>query len=105
MSFAIIEIWGLWFQIRQEVFKIAAEKYSNKPFTSKIEAILFFHETLQLDRFEGADFKYDNIFVKFYPKNTKIRLLCSRIKVILFSRELFEFKKFEGADFKYDNSL
>ena len=66
---------------------------------------MFFHETLQLDRFEGADFKYDNIFVKFYPKNTKIRLLCSRVKVILFSRELFEFKKFEGADFKYDNSL
>ena len=28
----------------------------------------FFRKILQLDKFEGADFKYDNILFKFQPK-------------------------------------
>ena len=29
----------------------------------------FFRKILQLDKFEGADFKYDNILFKFQPKS------------------------------------
>ena len=31
------------------------------------------------DKFEGADLKYDNTFLKFYPKNTQIRQFWSQI--------------------------
>ena len=45
--------------------------------------ILFFHKILQIDKYEGADFKYDNNYLKilaqkftnkaFLVKNTQIR--------------------------------
>ena len=31
----------------------------------------FFCEILQRDKFEGADFKYDNSFLKFQPENNE----------------------------------
>ena len=33
---------------------------------------MFFLKILQLDQFESTDFKYENIFKKFYPKNSQI---------------------------------
>ena len=51
--------------------------------------IFFFHKFLQLEKFEGADFKYDNSILKIisqkYPnkaflvKNTQIRHFWSQI--------------------------
>ena len=32
---------------------------------------LLLHQILQLDRLEGADFKYNNSFLKFQPENQK----------------------------------
>ena len=40
-------------------------------FWSQIKAFLFSCKVLQLDKFEGPDFKYDNVVFKFQPKNTK----------------------------------
>ena len=39
---------------------------------------------LVFDKFEGADFKYDNSFLKFQSKNTQIRHFWSQIQVFLF---------------------
>ena len=38
-------------------------------FWSQIQAFLLFCKIQQLDKFEGADFKYDNSFLKFQVKN------------------------------------
>ena len=40
----------------------------------------FWFQNLQLEKFEGADFEYDNSFFKFQPKNTKIRHFCPKFK-------------------------
>ena len=84
-------------------------------FWSQIQVFLFFRKILQLDKFEGADFKYDNSIFKIvgekYPikaflvKNTQIRHFWSQIQVFLFFRKILQLDKFEGADFKYDNSI
>ena len=79
-------------------FQIPAQKYPNKAFWSQIQAFLFFHKILQLDKFEGADlkcdnsffkipvqqnrvkdFKYDNSIFKLQPKNMQIRHFCFQI--------------------------
>ena len=36
---------------------------------SQIQAFLFSRKILQLDKFEGGDFKYDNIVFKCQSKN------------------------------------
>ena len=46
------------------LFQVPVQKYPNNAFFRKI---------LQLDKLEGTDFKYDNIVLKFQPKNTQIR--------------------------------
>ena len=70
---------------------------------------------LQLEKFEGADFKYDNSIFKIlaqkYPnktfsvKNIQIRHFWSQTLAFLLLHEHFQINKFEGADFKYDNSF
>ena len=40
-------------------------RYPNKAFLVQNLGIFVFCKILQLDRFEGADFKYDNSFLKF----------------------------------------
>ena len=76
-------------------------------FWSQLQAFLFFHEILQLDKFEGADFKcdnscfeipiqqdrfkdfkYDNSIFKLQPKNTQIRHFCPQIQEFLFCTKL-----------------
>ena len=39
-------------------------------FWSQTQAFLLFQEVSQLDKFEGAKFKYNNIIFKFHPKDT-----------------------------------
>ena len=58
---------------------------------------------LFLDKFEGADLKYDNSLLKFQPKNNQIRHFWFQIQAFLFFRKILQLDKFEGADFKYDN--
>ena len=58
-------------------------------FWSRIQAFWLFSEYLQIDRFEGTYFKYDNGLFKvlakkylnkpFLFKNTQIKLICSQI--------------------------
>ena len=49
--------------IWQYLFKILAKKYPNKAFlVPNLDIFGFFCKILQLDRFEGADLKYDNSF-------------------------------------------
>ena len=47
------------------VFQIAAQNTQIRHFCFQIQELSFFHGTLQLDKFEEADFKYDNSFFKF----------------------------------------
>ena len=70
-----------------------------------MQVFLIFCEILLLDKFEGADVKYDKIVFNFQSKNTQIKLFWSQIQSFLFFREILQIGKFEGADFKYDNSL
>ena len=39
-------------------------------FWSQTQAFLLFHEVSQLNKFEGAKFKYNDIIFKFHPKDT-----------------------------------
>ena len=47
------------------IYKILAQKYAYKAYRSQIKVILFFGEISQLDKYEDADFKSDNTFLKF----------------------------------------
>ena len=62
-------------------FKFQLKNTQIRHFWSQILAFLFSHEVLQLDRFEGADFKFCNSFFK-----------------IPVQQDRFE-------NFKYDNSI
>ena len=63
-----------------------------------------FRKILQFLKFEAANFKYENSYLKFYPINTQIRHIWSQIYALLFSFKVLQFDKFESADFKYENS-
>ena len=49
---------------------------------------MFFPVSLELDKFEGADFKYHNIIFKFQPKNTQIKHLGPKFKDFYFCTKL-----------------
>ena len=65
---------GTYFQNDNSILKILAQKYPNKAFLvkntqkwhfwSQIYPFLFLHKILELDKFEAADFKYENNFLK-----------------------------------------
>ena len=57
---------------------------------------------MQSDKFQGADFKHDNIIFKFQSKNTWITHFWTQILGFLF-RPNFALNKFEGVNFQYDN--
>ena len=57
---------------------------------------------MQLDKFEGADFKYNNIISKFQPKNTQIWHFWSQIYGFLMLHQTLKPDKFKDVDFKYD---
>ena len=60
---------------------------------------------LIFDKFEGADFKYDNSFLKFQPKNTQIRHFWSQIQAFSLFHDILQLDKLKGADFKSHNSF
>ena len=76
---------------------------------------MFFRKILQLVKFEGADFKYDNSFFKIlsqkYPNETFFcqkypnkAFLVPNLNIFVFWQNL-HLGKFDGADFKYNNSF
>ena len=64
-----------------------------------------FRQNLQLDKFEGANFKYDNSFFKYQPKSTQIRHFWSEIQGFLFLHQTLQQDKFEDVDLKHDNNI
>ena len=48
-------------------------KYQNEAFWVPNVIRFVFHDTLQLDKFEGADFQYGNSFFKFQSHMTQMR--------------------------------
>ena len=86
-------------------FNVFAQRYPNMAHFDQILRAFIFPRILQIYKFEGADFKYGNSFLKFQPKNTKIKHFWSRIQLFSFLCENLQIGKFEGADFKYDNSV
>ena len=64
--------------------------------------IQIFAANFAQDKFKDTDFKYDNIFFKFQPKNTQIRHFWVQIQVFSLFHEILQLDKFEGADFKRD---
>ena len=72
-------------------------------FGPKFSHFCFLCEILQIDEFEGDDFKCDNIAFKLQLQNIQIRHFWSRIYAFLFFHEILEIENLEGADFKYDN--
>ena len=69
---------------------------------------LLFREILQIDKFEDADFKYDNSIFKIlsqkYP-NKAFLVKNTQIWAFLFLQKILQLGKFEGIDFKYNNSF
>ena len=65
---------------------------------------------MQIDKFKGADFKYDNSFLKIlaqnYPNKT---FLVPNLAIFIISRnfahKILQFDQYEGADFKFNNRL
>ena len=49
----------------------------------------FFSKFIKLDKFEGADFKYDNIICKSQCKNTEVTHFWSQIWRFLFLHQLY----------------
>ena len=60
---------------------------------------------MQLDKFEGADFEYDNIIFNYQPANTHIRNFWSQIWGFLYLHQTSQQNKFEDAVFKYGNII
>ena len=60
---------------------------------------------MQLEKFEGADLKYDNIFFLILAQKYRNKaLLAPNLWVFVF-RETLQLDKFEVADLKYDNII
>ena len=78
-NFGMRQIRGCWFQIWQYYYQLPAPKYPNQALLVSNLRILFLQLTLQQDKFEYADIKYDNFFGKFQPRKTQIRYFWSLI--------------------------
>ena len=80
--------------------KVFLSKSKIKHFWSQVESSFVLNETLQFHKFEGADFKYDNSFLKIAArKYTNKTILISNLKFFCFC------ETFKSADFKYVNSF
>ena len=60
----------------------------------------FFPEILQIDKFEGADFKYDKYCFQIPAQNTQIKHFWSQLRAFLFFHEILQLDKVEGPNFK-----
>ena len=65
---------------------------------------LFSHETLHFVKFEGADFKYINMFSNLQLKIPKQSIFAPKF-AFFYLNNFLHFGNFEDADFKYNNSL
>ena len=74
-----------------------------RPFWFRIETFSFFHKVLQLGRFEGDDFIYNNIIFKFQSQNTQISHFWSQIWWFLLLHQILQQYKFKDTDFNYKN--
>ena len=99
------QIRGCWFQIRQKFLKILTQKYPNEAFLVPNLGILFFHETLHLAKFKGADLKYDNSFLKILAQKYLTKAFwVTKLGIFILSRN-FAFIQIRGCYFKYHNSF
>ena len=115
-NFAVRQIRGCWFQIWQYHFQIPAQKYSKKAFLVSNFGIFIFsqsfairqiegflanlkfkdfyqttilQQTLQEDKFEDADFKYDNnIYQLLARKYGNLTFLVPNLRIFIFCRKL-----------------
>ena len=71
-------------------------------FGSQILAFLFFHETLQLDEFEGVVSNMTTAFSNSSPKIPKSKAFFL-LKYFLFLDETSRNEKLDGTDFENDN--
>ena len=71
------------------LFSNSSPKNPNQAFLVPNLEILIFDENLKLNKFEGADFKYDNIGFKRQRKNTQIRQFWSQILALFFLHKIF----------------
>ena len=71
---------------RNSFFKILAQRYSSNAFLIPHLGIFFFFfcKILQLDKSEGANFKYDKFFLKFYPKIPRYNMLRPKFRHFCF---------------------
>ena len=83
--------------------KFLSKSTQVKHFWSQVQAFSLFHEILQLDKCEGADFKDGNSFIKFLSKNTQVRYFWCQIQPFSFFHEILRLGRLEGVDLKYDN--
>ena len=71
-NFGIRQIWrggrGDDFKYHHIVFKSSLKNTQVRHFWSEIEAFVLFSEILQIEKFEGDDFKYGNSFFIIVPK-------------------------------------
>ena len=86
-------------------FDVFGQRHQNKAFSALNLEILFLRKILQLDKFEGANFRYENSFLKFQPENTQIRHFWSKMQAFSLFHEILQLGKSEGADSKYDNII
>ena len=79
------------------IFKILAENAQIRHFWSQIETVwIFFRKILQMDKFESADFKYDNSFLKILaPKHPNKAFLVPDLGIFIFSRN-FAIRQIRG---------
>ena len=65
---------------------------------------LFSDQTLHVNKFEDADFKFDISFLKFQAKISKYYNVRPIFKRVFFARN-FTFSQIKGAEVKHGNSI
>ena len=103
-KFGIRQMLGCWFQIWQYSFKFYQKSHEIRHNWWQIYVLLFLFNFLQFDKFEGADFKHEDSYLKVYQKEIQITHFWSQIYAVLYFWKISQFQKFEGADLKYGNN-
>ena len=60
---------------------------------------------IHFDKFEGADFKYDKSFFRFWPKRANIKHFWAQTRFFFLLHKTLHSDKFHGVDLKYENSF
>ena len=94
------------------VFKLQPQNTWIRNFSFQIYTFLCFPEVLQIEKFESADFKFDNSVFKvlaqkylynlFWVKDTQKWYFWPQILTFLFLCKILSLQKFKGIDLKYD---